>query len=248
MDCGGVSSSQTTEITLPILIRVRFLSAEFQRRRSQKGKPFLNPGDKTFMRRRCMGMADPLQRHTIKHANDVKRSFGALVEITQALVCDGYLDDREIHFLNEWLLENDDTCVGWPGNIIRQRVKAVLADGLITESERAYLIDTLRELIGGTAETVAAPNHVTELAFDDVSTCEFSGRPFCLTGDFVYGSWDRCEREIEQRGGIVAVSVTKALRYLVVGDRGSVEWKHGSFGIKVEKAQEYKREGVRSSS
>jgi NAD-dependent DNA ligase len=188
-------------------------------------------------------MADSFQRQIAKYANDMKRCLGALLGIAQGMVCDGQLNDGEIHFLNDWLTANDEICVGWPGDIIHQRIKCVLADGVITEAERTYLLDTLHELIGGTAETLTAPNHVTQFAFDDVPVCEFHGMRFCLTGDFVYGPRDLCEREIENRGGIPANSVTKALRYLVIGDRGSVEWKHGSFGTKVEKAQEYKRKG-----
>jgi hypothetical protein len=34
------------------------------------------------------------------------------------------------------------------------------------------------------------------------------------------------------------------LRYLVIGSLGSSEWKHGSFGTKVEKAVKYKRTGL----
>jgi hypothetical protein len=31
----------------------------------------------------------------------------------------------------------------------------------------------------------------------------------------------------------------------VIGDLASREWKHGSFGTKIEKAQKYKRDGLR---
>src|SRR5688500_18477110 len=68
-------------------------------------------------------MADSFQRHIAKYSNDVKRCLGALVGISQGVVCDGNLNDREIHFLNEWLIANDEICVGWPGDIIHQRIK-----------------------------------------------------------------------------------------------------------------------------
>lgn len=38
--------------------------------------------------------------------------------------------------------------------------------------------------------------------------------------------------------------MTKKLDYLVVGGLGSLEWKHGSFGTKIEKAMQHKRAGV----
>jgi NAD-dependent DNA ligase len=189
-------------------------------------------------------MTNPFARQRVKYVNDLKRCFGALVGIAQGLICDGRLTDQEIYFLDEWLKQNDEIAVAWPGNIIQQKVKAALEDGIITEVERSHLLVTLQELIGGTAESLAAPTHVTQLAFDNVKACEFPGMLFCLTGDFVYGPRESCEVEIEKRGGLSAKNVTKALRYLVIGDRGSPEWKHGSFGTKIEKAQKYKRDGV----
>jgi NAD-dependent DNA ligase len=77
-----------------------------------------------------------------------------------------------------------------------------------------------------------------------VARVEFSGARFCLTGDFVFAPREKCVVEIEQRGGIVGGNVTKKLRYLVVGGLGSEEWKHGSFGTKIELAIRYRRDGL----
>ena len=76
-----------------------------------------------------------------------------------------------------------------------------------------------------------------------MAALEYPGFRFCLTGDFVYGLRDLCAAEIEKRGGIVGNSITKTLSYLVVGSLGSPEWKHGSFGTKIDKAIKYKRDG-----
>lgn len=186
-------------------------------------------------------MTNPFVRQRMKYVNDLKRCFGALVGIAQGLICDRHLTDQEIHFLNDWLTQNDEITQAWPGDIIQQRIKVALEDGIITEAERSHLLTTLQELIGGTTESLAAPTHVTQLTFDEVTVCEFREKRFCLTGKFVFGPRGSCAVEIEKRGGINANTVTKVLRYLVIGDRGSPEWKHGSFGTKVEKAQQYKR-------
>ena len=132
----------------------------------------------------------------------------------------------------------------WPGDVLHQRVRAALADGLITEGERAHLVDTLHQLIGGSLEDLAASTHVTRLAFDDVPHVEIPGSRFCLTGEFVFAPRAKCAEEIERHGGLVSSSVTKKVRYLVVGGLGSAEWKHGSFGTKIEQAVRYRREGV----
>jgi len=183
-------------------------------------------------------------RRGAAYANEMKRSFGALVGIAQGVLCDQKLVDQEIRFLDAWLTENDAIAAEWPGDVVHQRIRAALADGVITESERAHLVETLQQLIGGRLEDLASSTHVTSLAFDDVAQVEFPGARFCLTGEFVFAPREKCAAEIEQRGGAVSHNVTKNLRYLVVGGLGSPEWKHGSFGTKIEQAIRYKREGL----
>ena len=189
-------------------------------------------------------MTNFFARQGAAYANQMKRSLGALVGIAQGLLSDQHLSDQEIRFLNDWLTTNDAIAASWPGDVIHARIRTALADGVVTEAERTHLIDTLQQLIGGALDDLAASTHVTGLAFDDVPGVEFEGARFCLTGEFVYAPREVCATAISKRGGIVGDSVTKKLRYLVVGGLGSDEWKHGSFGTKIEKAILYKRSGL----
>lgn len=176
--------------------------------------------------------------------NDMRRSLGALLGIAQGLICDGHLSDAEIGFLADWLRDNSMVSVEWPGDIIQARVAQVLSDGVVTEDERAYLMGTLQQLIGGTLDDLAAPAHVTALAFDAVPTVNFLDSLFCFTGEFVFAPRDHCATTTERRGGKISKTVTKKLDYLVVGSLGSREWKHGSFGTKIDQAIRMKREGA----
>lgn len=188
-------------------------------------------------------MTNFFARRGAAYLNEMRRSLGALVGIAQGVICDRRLADEEIQFLNAWLTANDAIAAEWPGDIVHQRVRAALADGVITESERAHLVQILQQIIGGALEDIAASTHVTSLALDDVARVEFPGARFCLTGEFVFAPREKCVAEIERRGGTVIGAVTKKLRYLVVGGLGSPEWKHGSFGLKIEKAIRYRRDG-----
>jgi NAD-dependent DNA ligase len=173
--------------------------------------------------------------------NRFVQSCGSLMGIAQGLIADQQLNDAEIRFLSAWLHDNEELSSVWPGDVLFGRVKEVLADGVITDAERSHLVETLEKICGGEMEETGAA--VNQLAFDNVSIISWSGKVFCVTGDFVYGPRDRVQSEIEQRGGLISKSVTKKLEYLVVGLRGSEEWKHGSYGTKIEKAIEYKRGG-----
>ena len=175
--------------------------------------------------------------------NEYRRSFGALIGIAQGLLCDRQLNDKEIYFLHDWLDHNVEIARRWPGDIVYTRVREVLLDGVVTEEERQFLIKTLLDLIGSDGADLPKAAHATGLAYDDIHPLTFSEKYFCLTGDFVYGPRQSCEGSIKKRGGLISSGVTQRLTYLVVGSHGSPEWKHGSFGLKIEKAMEYKRSG-----
>jgi NAD-dependent DNA ligase len=189
-------------------------------------------------------MSNDFARQAIFYKNELKQSLGVLIGIATGLLADRTLSDSEIQYLHDWVTAHDEVAFAWPGDIIHQRVKAVLAAGIITEAKRAYLVDTLRQLVGDSPETVTQAAHVTELAFDEEGPVVFEGCTFCLTGNFVYAPGDVCEVEVTKRGGIVKSGVSKRVRYVVVGSLGSPEWKHGSFGTKIEKAIELKRQGA----
>lgn len=183
-------------------------------------------------------------RQAAHYRNEFRRSAGQLVGIAMGLLADSRLDDAEIHYLHDWLDKHEEVACCWPGNVVHRRIKSVIADGMISQAERAYLIETLNQLAGEHPAAVACMNQVTELAFDDVKTLTFPGHCFCLTGNFVYAPRAICEEEVVERGGIVRCSVSRKVCYLVVGSLGSPEWKHGSYGGKIEKAMELKSQGA----
>ena len=186
-------------------------------------------------------MSNFFARQGAAYANEMKRSLGALLGIAQGVLADGILTDAEIQFLDDWLSGNSAIATSWPGDVLHRRVKSVLEDGKVTPDERAHLVDTLTKLVGGRLDELANLTHVTDMIFDDVPEVRFPGYVFCLTGNFVYAPREVCIRETEQRGGLVKSGVSKKLDYLVVGGLGSPEWKHGSFGTKIEKAMQLKQ-------
>ena len=189
-------------------------------------------------------MSNFFARRGAAYRNELNRSFGALVGIATGMLGDRHLSDAEIDFLSKWLQANEAIAAVWPGDVIYERVRGALADGRISEPERKHLVDTLQSLIGGTLDDLAESTHATSLALDDVSVVMFAERVFCLTGDFAFAPRDICAVEIEKRGGTVKPGISKKVHYLVVGGLGSPEWKHGSFGTKIEKAMELKRNGA----
>lgn len=187
---------------------------------------------------------NPFQHSAISFSNQVRQSCGALIGIVQGLLADDQLNDKEIAFLHQWLTNNEAIASVWPGSAIAAQVAEILTDRQVTDAERLHLMDVLQKLVGGTLTELAESTHVSTLPMDKVEVISITGSRFCLTGDFVFGPRDICEAAITKRGGEVQPGITKKLNYLVVGGLGSREWKHGSFGTKVEKAMQYKQDGL----
>lgn len=189
-------------------------------------------------------MSNIWSRQGAEYINQMNRGLGALLGIATGMLADKQLADAEIRFLHDWLDNNSAISTAWPGDVIHARIKSVLADGRVTEDERSHLVDSLQQLIGGTIEEIAATTHVTQLLPYETPAMSFPGSSFCLTGDFVFAPRSVCEQTIVRHGGTVKSSVSKKIQFLLVGGLGSDEWKHGSFGTKIERAMELKRGGA----
>ena len=175
----------------------------------------------------------------------LKRSCESLIGICSGLVADGELNDREIVFLSTWLTENETIGRTWPGEVVVARIREVLADGMVTDVERKYLVETLQGLVGGAfAETGAVPNGANSLPVNDAVVVDVSARYFCFTGQFLFGTRSACERAVESRGGLVSPSATRKTEFLVIGELASRAWKNTSHGTKIEQALALQSQGV----
>lgn len=167
-----------------------------------------------------------------------------LLGICSGITADGHLHDREILFLSTWLTEHADACRHWPGSVIAQRVREVLADGTVTDDERQDLMTTLESIAGAEfSSTGSAAPAGPALPLDDDPSIFFKNMAFCFTGRFMYGSRPACERAVLKLGGIAVDSVTKKLDYLVIGALIEPQWSNTTYGRKIEKAVEYRSAG-----
>jgi hypothetical protein len=64
----------------------------------------------------------------------------------------------------------------------------------------------------------------------------FKDKSFCFTGALAGLKRTPAEREVRARGGLSMDSASVNLDNLVVGEKGSAFWKHGSYGTKIEKS------------
>lgn len=170
-------------------------------------------------------------------AGRLKKAVDQLIGICSGLIADGELNDAEIAFLATWLADHKEVCGEFPGLQVSRRLKAVLADGVITPDERADLAEVLQQISGNRFfDTGAAEADGPAIPADPSPSIVFAEKRFCFTGKFAFGTRKKCTDAVEEQGGFCDGDVTKSLDYLVLGVGVSKDWKHETYGRKIEHA------------
>lgn len=182
------------------------------------------------------------QRFNRKSIDD--RQIDTLIGISKGLLADGKVDQSEAEFLYTWLIQSRQTSDNPVIINLLNRVDEMLKDGFLDREESAELLSILQRLIG-------EPSAIGELAKTSSLPVDapapkiiFENNHFLFTGTCVYGTRRDCEAAIESLGGINANGVTKRLNYLVLGTYVTDSWVHESYGRKIEKAMQYRNDGV----
>jgi len=168
-----------------------------------------------------------------------------LVGLARGVLADGDVSEREVGALLDWLKANPAAQSHFPGRELTTRLLAIVADGIVSRTERDAIGEYLSALVGGGGTAQPGPTAAPldrpppDVAFNDAL--------FAFTGTFAFGSREECCALTASLGGIVGSSVTRKTRYLVVGEIGSGAWVTSSFGRKIVKAVEYRDRGQRLS-
>lgn len=152
-------------------------------------------------------------------------------------------------------------------------VKAISCDGILVDSEIAYLVDWMssHSNLKGNYPYDRVYNKLAEVLEDGVITqeehdeliqlfqsadnpveanaCEcgcsdIMGKSICLSGEFDYGSKDDVSAILIDKGAVMQTNVTKKTDILVVGGQGSSAWSSGNYGSKIKKALELQSKGI----
>jgi NAD-dependent DNA ligase len=178
-------------------------------------------------------------------ARRAERDLCEILGMAKGMLGDGVVNESEALQLREWLKGHPDALEQWPVNRIVDRVERVFADGRVDDGEREDLRELLEALVGGRAGMVCGEDASTELPLDQPPPqLWWRGSIFVFTGKFAFGTRADCERQIVTLGGLPERTITRRTRYLIIGTFGSRDWVHTSFGRKIEKAVEYRENGL----
>lgn len=173
----------------------------------------------------------------------VKRQIDELVGLAKGALLDGVVDQNEAEGILGWLDANAECLDTWPASVLYDRLRAMLADGVLDADEAGELLGLLMQIAAPAGVGVAAVPSTLPLTAPAPEIL-YTGRSFCFTGVFEFGSRAECHEVVMARGGEPAKGVTKKLNYLVIGSVGSECWRHSSFGTKIMKAAQYCEDGA----
>lgn len=172
------------------------------------------------------------------------KAVQTLIGICAGITADGAIHEREVQYLSTWLTEHPDVASTWPGSEVATRVKAIMADGIVTADEKADLLETLQHLTGNLfTNTGAAVPEGPVLPIDSDPSIFFRNMTFCFTGRFLYGTRANCERAVLGLGATAVDTISKNLNYLVIGTLIEPQWANTTYGRKIEKAVAYQSTG-----
>lgn len=173
----------------------------------------------------------------------VKRQIDELVGLAKGALLDGVVDQNEAAGILGWLDANAECLDTWPASVLYDRLQAMLADGMLDADEAGELLGLLMQIAAPAGVGIAAAPSTLPLTAPAPEII-YSGRSFCFTGVFEFGSRAQCHEAVMERGGEPAKGITKKLNYLVIGSVGSECWRHSSFGTKIMKAAQYCEDGA----
>ena len=176
------------------------------------------------------------------------RTIDELIGICRGIICDGGIVAQEADFLQGWLQRNAECSHSFAFETLLNRLHDALRDGVVDGDEERDLLFAHSRFVGGEASGEAdseSASLAAALPLDEPPPSPLvMASVFVVTGTFEFGSRAAVIDAITEGGGTVNTTISRKVRYLLVGTIGSRDWIHSSYGRKIEKAAQLRSEGT----
>lgn len=172
------------------------------------------------------------------------RQVDTLIGLCKGVVADGVVNQDEADALRTWLIHARSVIDNPMVANLLTRVDAMLVDGRLDPDESADLLGVLRG-IAGTEVVVGELQKPSTLPLDQPPPAVvFPGKMFVFTGTCAFGTRAECTAATVAHGGVVHGTITKHTDFLVLGTYVTDSWIHETYGRKIEKAMQYRDDGL----
>jgi NAD-dependent DNA ligase len=170
------------------------------------------------------------------HRND--RAVHELLGLIRGVLIDGIVTPDEVRALDRFIAQNDEILGSFPANVLYERIHWIVRASTFDEHELSDLRGLLEDTIGEHAgvHDLGEQASTTLPLTTPAPMLRFEGMHYVVTGRFLFGARPRVSEEICRRGAVCENDVTLRTDVLLIGSLASRDWKHSSFGRKIEHA------------
>lgn len=187
---------------------------------------------------------------SVEYFDKTTADLQRLHAILGGIVADGEVTERELRGLSDWLQGHEHLRTCWPYDEVDSLIVGVLRDKRIEAQEHAMLKGFFSEFFALMDDrTIVSPVVIENATI--VGLCavgpeiEIAGSTLCFTGTSTRYTRDELADVVRRLGGDFSSSLTKAVRYLVIGAGGNSCWAYACYGRKVEKAVVMRKAGAK---
>ncbi|MEO9655921.1 BRCT domain-containing protein [Marinomonas sp.] len=164
--------------------------------------------------------------------------------LISGIVSDDQVNDDELSYIVDWINNHadlvDDPTVR---DVVIKMVEFSKIESLNANDE-ATLLSFLKQTSGiQFLETGATDVHPMDHIADTINSMDHTGARICFTGVFDTGSRKQIETIATSLGAITRKDPSKSIDYVIIGSQVSPDWKHTSFGRKIQRAIELRENG-----
>ncbi|MGH8273630.1 MAG: BRCT domain-containing protein [Gammaproteobacteria bacterium] len=172
------------------------------------------------------------------------RQVDTLIGLCKGITADKIVNQAEAEFLLTWLIQSQQASDNPIIANLLEKVSAMLEDGVLDADESKELLSVLGKITGNTSVVGELAKTSTLPLNDPMPSITFRDRSFLFTGTCAFGTRKQCHDATESLGGRCVGGVSKSLDFLVLGIYVTDSWAHENFGRKIEKAVEYRNNGI----
>ena len=163
--------------------------------------------------------------------------------LLSGIVSDDVINDKELGYILGWISVHEDVL----DNAIVKEVSKKSFDIPEHPTQQLKKKPTYSLLSKNTGiqfiETGSTTTHPFDHIADKVERMNHEHARICFTGIFNTGSRKEVEAIATNLGAITRKDPSKSIDYVIIGSQVSPDWKHTSFGRKIQKAIELKEDG-----
>ena len=177
-----------------------------------------------------------LVKRRMEAARRHKVNVQELVGLCKGVLADGMVNQGEAQFLMEfladWLVEHEALYDTWPANMLYERIREMLLDGVLDAEEQAQLTRLLKAIAD---EDILKTSQTLPLTYP-IPPISFDGIEFMFIGEFASGTESQCIASVHALGGRVEVRLSKNTQFCVIGAYVGPHWQRSLWAKRIEEA------------